>query len=172
MSDRAAAIVAASLLEQRIDAALRAMFLDAQRPRSKGETVVSQAFRTSGPFGPFSTKIDMLLMLGMVSEQAHRDLFYIKEIRNSFAHKISSLSFEKAPIRDLTMELKLFEDHVGEAVKTEPGAYIPTKPMMYIKSRDEYLKKPRERYLICIALYSTILVTSPLKKQPLCRQLL
>lgn len=175
MSDRAAAIVAASILEQRIEASLKSIFLDGNRPKSKGGTIAEQLFQFSGPFGAFSTKIDMLFMVGALTKEAYRDLFYIKEIRNCFAHSIGANSFNSAPAKDLARELRFFEKHIGEQfIASEDDPPPAISPMIYVKDRDAELQNPRQRYLICVALFTSTLFTyhRSLPRPPLCKTLL
>src|SRR5437870_4238944 len=85
-SDRAASIVAATIVEGRLERAIKCRL----HPR-KSET--EEFFRPSGPLGSFAIKIKLAYLMGIFGDQAYRDLITLKEIRNSFAHHLDILDF-------------------------------------------------------------------------------
>ena len=86
-SDRAVAIIAATLVEARLKTALFEKF-------QRHEKLEKEMFRSTGPLGSFSAKIDMAFMMKIISLGAHRDLENMKNIRNRFAHYIDIKDFE------------------------------------------------------------------------------
>src|SRR5712664_640382 len=44
-------------------------------------------FRPESPLGSFRAKIDLCFALGIIGPISHKDLHYMREIRNKFAHK-------------------------------------------------------------------------------------
>lgn len=101
-SDRSAAIVAATIVEARLASSL-VSFL------RKDKNITGQLFRTSGPLGSFSNKIDLALLVGLCGQDVHRELATMKDIRNAFAHLLSVSDFNSQKIADLTKNLKLVE---------------------------------------------------------------
>ena len=87
--DRAAAIVGASLLDTRIEAAIRARLIDDERSELLDGLVGER-----GPIGAFGTRIRLGFALGIYGPETKRDLLDIAKIRNAFAHEMAIKSFE------------------------------------------------------------------------------
>jgi hypothetical protein len=113
-------------------------------------------FRTSGPLGSFSAKINLGFMLGIYTIDSWRDMDYIREIRNSFAHKISTKDFATQRIKDLCFNLKSFEKYLLQY--GSPLPYPPVDRMtVFEKDLQEQLSDPRKRYILCIRTFATAL---------------
>jgi DNA-binding MltR family transcriptional regulator len=139
-SDRSAGIVAATIVERRLTTSLTAFL-------HQNDNITSQFFRTSGPLGSFSNKIDLALLTGLCGSEAHRDLATMKDIRNAFAHSLAVTNFKSQKISALTRNLKLVEkftiEETQDAKKENPGPIL-----IGIDRREERLADPRERYLL------------------------
>jgi DNA-binding MltR family transcriptional regulator len=104
-TDRGVAIVGAAWVEEAMSAALES-FLHTD-PKAW-----QRLFKGNSPLGTFSAKIDLVRLLGLVTEVVYSDLHRIREIRNEFAHQIAhrtehtSLNFDSSHIRDRCMALK------------------------------------------------------------------
>jgi DNA-binding MltR family transcriptional regulator len=146
-SDRAAAIVAAALVEIRLEKVILQAF---QNP---DEDIVADMFRPSGPLGSFSAKIKLAHLMGLTSKDCHADLETMKQIRNRFAHDLSAVSFDEQSIRDRTKNLRIV-DHVAtdpdDIRWEEPGKY---SMRIAIKNCKEELAKPRQRYVISAMIF-------------------
>ena len=81
-SDRAAGIVGAVLVEESLTALLKSRLLP-------DEDLIRELFRSSGPLGAFSVKINTGFLMGLYSSTARRELETIKDIRNEFAHRVA-----------------------------------------------------------------------------------
>ncbi|WP_299130050.1 hypothetical protein [uncultured Amaricoccus sp.] len=92
-TDRAAALIAQSYLEDRLVLAIKARLIC-------DDVVLRRVFTGAGPAASFSARIDLGLLLGIYRSEIHKLLTQIKDIRNTFAHKAEPLSFETATIRD------------------------------------------------------------------------
>ena len=151
-SDRAAGLVAAAIAEQRLEEALRSRF------RFDNLTVSQGLFQPSGALGPFSTKIDLAHLLGILSDEAHRDLINLKNVRNSFAHKLHLDSFDAQSIKDRCMNFALIDRYVGP-VPPMAAAHDPKEPTLYLGLPDYEQKKidPRFRYVMTAQIFSFIL---------------
>jgi len=154
ISDRAAAIVGAAILETRIETALKILLFDhAKAPKV---SVHDDMFRASGPLGSFSAKINLGFMLGIYTSDSWRDMDYIREIRNSFAHKISTKEFTTQRIKDLCFNLKSFEKYLMPYGSNAPNPPID-RMTIFEKDLQEQLSDPRKRYLLCIRTFVTAL---------------
>ena len=70
-SDRAAAIIAGALVEARLQSAIQSRF-------QRDAKIEGDMFRSTGPLGTFSAKIKLSFLLGVVTQEAHRELETIK----------------------------------------------------------------------------------------------
>ncbi|MGH7860101.1 MAG: hypothetical protein ACREQY_22470 [Candidatus Binatia bacterium] len=85
-TDRGAAIVAASLLDDLLEQLLR---------RSMLPCASDDFFRGYGPLSSFSAKIDLARFLGLIGRGEYSELHRIRKIRNVFAHSLDpELSFD------------------------------------------------------------------------------
>ena len=92
-SDRTAAIMAASLLEHALYAAVTARMVD------PGPTTVNLWFEApNAPFATFADKIKLGRALGIYGEQWEKALNQIRDIRNVFAHRASPIDFRHPTI--------------------------------------------------------------------------
>jgi len=144
-SDRAAAIVVASLVESRLTTALQMEMIDDQK-------VVNDLFRTSGPLGSFSAKIDLAYLMQIVSADAYRDLLTMKKIRNLFAHDIAPLSFDTSPLKDLCQNFRLIELMMCDMEEEEVAMPAPRFTLKITDYR-QHLAHPRGRYLLAGRLF-------------------
>ncbi|WP_068878670.1 MULTISPECIES: MltR family transcriptional regulator [unclassified Phenylobacterium] len=115
-TDRAVAIVSASMIERALEDALVVRL-------RQDATIIDRMFQVSGPLGSFSSKIDLAYLTGMIGREAHQDLIRIKNVRNRFAHDTEIKDFESAPIRQEMTGFQLInsvvaEDHGG------PNAFV------------------------------------------------
>lgn len=148
-TDRAAAIVAAAILDKRLTDAISYRF----HPHDE---IHGSFFRSTGPLGTFSVKIDMAYVLGLIGSEAHRDLMTIKNIRNAFAHHLDIIDFDSQRIRDLCANLGLVERYVFEREryifesKRDTSSSGPEKLIVRVgvENRNETLKNPRQRYIL------------------------
>jgi hypothetical protein len=93
-TDRAAAIVSAAFLDDRLAAALKARL-------HHNKNITDKMFDPSGPLGSFSAKIDLAFLIGMFTKDSIDDLHIIRNVRNEFAHKLKTKTFNSQRIRDL-----------------------------------------------------------------------
>jgi hypothetical protein len=151
--DRAAAIVGASFLETRVEAALRTKLIDDMKNQ-----LLNSLLRDGGPIGSFATKVQLGFALGLYGPETIRDLLGgVSKIRNAFAHKIALKSFEAASIKSRCQNLKLIERFIYDV-------HTPKDQIQWVKGltvqaegRDALMAVPRQRYLATVALISTAL---------------
>jgi hypothetical protein len=116
--DRVAAILAASILEERLTDALKSRWHDV---KMRGEQLLDKLFSYLGPLGSFGNKIDIGFAIGLYSESTLRDFHTIRRIRNKFAHKISPRDFEAQEIKHLTSNLSIPTKYPILASPSKPG---------------------------------------------------
>jgi len=98
-TDRAAVIVAASMLDELLRTALIAKLVPVS---SSTDELFDGA---NAPLGTLSSRIEASYRLGMISVKFARDLHLIRRIRNDFAHNIHGCSFDDTRVRSRVTEL-------------------------------------------------------------------
>ena len=96
--DRASAILAASLIEDRLEKAIK-LFLHHHKE------ITPAMFESLGPLASFSAKTRMGFLLGIYSEPFYSTLSRINQIRNRFAHELGVNSFTHPRISGLVEHL-------------------------------------------------------------------
>jgi DNA-binding MltR family transcriptional regulator len=97
-SDRGAALVAASMLDERLQEILAAFFIDSNTSRE-----LLGGF--NAPLGTFSSRTAASVALGLIEENEFKEITLIRKIRNEFGHGWESLTFESSSIAGLTGKL-------------------------------------------------------------------
>jgi mannitol operon repressor len=139
-SDRGAAILAASMLDQKLKAVLKDYLIEEK----------STDFLFNGPnapLGTFSAKQHLAFSLGLISEYEYHDCEIVRKIRNDFAHKFElAFSFSNSKIAALC--LKLMASTPGDKQKfiSNPRLlFINSVVMLYVHwfYREEYVRQNR-----------------------------
>ena len=154
-SDRAAGIVAGSIVDIRLEGMLRTLL---KRDGDKQRKITDSLFRASGPLGPFSVKIDIAYLLGILSAEAYADAVNIKNIRNEFAHNIEADEFNSQSIRDRCKNFMLVDRHVGQVpnfTETESTSAPRASPYLGLPDYQKKLVEPRFRYTMTAQLISS-----------------
>lgn len=86
-SDRGAALVAASMIDDRLQQILIAFFI--QSPTAKDLITGFNA-----PLGTFSSRASAAAALGLIQENEFREITLIRKIRNEFGHGWEPMTFE------------------------------------------------------------------------------
>lgn len=114
-SDRAAAVLGAALLDER----LKNMFFS--RLAAKQESLLGKM----GPLSTFSSRINLAFALCWIDAETENDLNIIRDVRNDFAHHLDhGLSFETQSIADRCNNLQsavAYLDGISEASKENPN---------------------------------------------------
>lgn len=98
-TDRAAVIVAASMLDE----LLRTLLIAKLVPVSSSNDELFDG--ANAPLGTFSSRIESAYRVGLISVKLARDLHLVRRIRNDFAHNIHGCSFEDTRVRSRVTEL-------------------------------------------------------------------
>jgi DNA-binding MltR family transcriptional regulator len=151
-SDRAAGIIAASMIEARMEGFLQMLM-------QRDKIIEERLFKPSGPLGSFSAKIDLFFILNLISKKAHTDLVIIKNVRNDFAHRLKIRDFMSPSIRDKVKNLSLVETHVTHGDRNKKGDNVITLgipvavPFMWLPQYNEAKADPRKRYLMACSIF-------------------
>lgn len=97
-SDRGAALVAASMLDEQLQEILSSFLVES--PTSKELLVGFNA-----PLGTFSARAAAALSLGLIQENEFKEIALIRKIRNEFGHGWKPISFESGRVADLCRQL-------------------------------------------------------------------
>ena len=88
------AIVAATLVEDRLGFAIKAHFVELPTRGDVAKILTETAlFDGYGPLASFVAKIDVASALGILTPERRRDFHVIRSIRNDFAHALEPLTF-------------------------------------------------------------------------------
>ena len=98
-SDRAAAVVSGSILEEILQRMLLAFFLPHQN-------IEKNLFDGLTPLSTFGAKSDITYHLGLINDAEYGDLKLIKRIRNEFAHSIKGINFDADIIKNRCYQLQ------------------------------------------------------------------
>ncbi|TDP17953.1 hypothetical protein [Halanaerobium congolense] len=101
-TDRGVALMAAAYLENSIEDLLNKYFI-------KDISSKEDPFNKYGFLLSFSSKIDLAYMLGLISNKTKRELNWIREMRNKFAHSADFIDFKKQSFADKCNNLNDYE---------------------------------------------------------------
>jgi hypothetical protein len=141
VSDRAAAIVVATLVDLRLTLAIKSML-------QQHEKIFDRMFRTSGPLGSFASKIDLALLMDLITQEAHRDLVNLKNIRNAFAHQLHAINFSSDHIKSLCHRFTLIEKQVGDIEGSDQPIKGPYSFYLHVSDYAKLIADPRGRYIL------------------------
>lgn len=96
-SDRGAALLSASMLDEKILELLQAFLIE-------GEPAAS-LLRPSGPIGTFAARVDLAFALGLIEEGERVQINLIRRIRNPMGHTWRDIDFSDHRLRDLVGQL-------------------------------------------------------------------
>lgn len=99
-SDRSVAIVSAAFLDEVLKRLLINFFLD-------NDDHDKRIFTGNGFLSTFSAKINLSYRLGLISKHEYELINKIRDIRNTFAHQLSDISFKTQSITDKCKNLRL-----------------------------------------------------------------
>ena len=97
-SDRGAALVAASMIDERLEEIIQNFLAD---------TAVSKDLLIgfNAPLGTFSARAASAYSLGLIQENEYKEITLIRKIRNEFGHGWEKVSFESGRVADFCREL-------------------------------------------------------------------
>lgn len=144
-SDRAAAIVGGAIVEH---------FLNGAVTRARVGSVGSQP--RSARRETFGGKISFARQIGLVSDEAHRDLISLKAVRNAFAHELRIDAFDEPSVQELCNNLLLVDQRVGpvtgEVPELEPNS--SRRSFAQLTDYESKIKNPRFRYVTTCQIFA------------------
>lgn len=73
----------------------------------------SKLFKGYGPMSSFSARTDVCYALGLIDKRLYKDIDYLREIRNKFAHTSAALHLETPSIVEMVQKWKGLQDGNG-----------------------------------------------------------
>lgn len=128
-SDRAAVILASSILDDVLTFRLCKSFWF-----SPDEQQFNHAFRSEGPLGTFSARIELAFLFGFIDELTRSQLDDIREMRNACAHSHRPIDFSVLELANVAKRLfhprgvATLNEHTRAGIK---GAFIMEFAILY-----------------------------------------
>jgi len=139
-TDRGAAIIAVSMLDEKLKEILYDFFIDCKQTKD-----LLDGYNT--PLGTFSSRLNLAYSLGLISDYEYQDCNIIRQIRNDFAHKFElDFSFNNQRIKDLCWNLKAPTPGDKETFRDKPRMlFINGVTLLYVNwlYREEHVRKRR-----------------------------
>jgi hypothetical protein len=137
-SDRGAAVLAGSYVENFLGLFLRAQMTD--------PSLAEKVFSAQGSLSSFSQRIDFAQGFGFLPEKLCAQLHLIRKIRNHFAHHPKSASFSGSPVKEWVKALAASESvPVGDdkSFKLDDGrlAYLVSAGMFVVVATNQWRQK-------------------------------
>jgi DNA-binding MltR family transcriptional regulator len=125
-TDRAAALVAAALLETALERLIRHSL------KRKDTELNNQLFQQRGPMGDFHSKIIVASAFGVISGPLAGELTIVRNIRNVFAHATANLSFATPEIKNEIKRshlLKVINEKASEETRSPSMPQVQNIPI-------------------------------------------
>lgn len=154
-SDRSVAILAGTIVETHVTALLR-------HSVQADDKLWESRTHPSAALGSFSIQIDLLYMMRRITEEAHRDLVLLKDIRNRFAHDLDVTDFTTERVKNKCMAMTLVDRYVvhSDAIHYQVQTHLNGQPSVFALGSNtalEELKHPKHRYLWACKVFSMAL---------------
>ncbi|HYV90832.1 MAG TPA: hypothetical protein VE978_03580 [Chitinophagales bacterium] len=139
-TDRGAAILAASMLDQKLKTILADFLIECKPSRQLLEGY-------NAPIGSFSSRQNLAYSLGLISDYEFKDCEIVRKIRNDFAHKFQlEFSFNESRVSSLCYNLNAPTPGDKKEFKQKPRfLFVNGVTMLYVNLlyREEYVKQMR-----------------------------
>ena len=110
-TDRGAALVAASMIDERLLTVLQTFLVDTQESQR-----LLVGF--NAPLGGFSARASAALAVGLIQQNEFQEITLIRRIRNEFGHAWRPVDFESGRVADLARQLRWWGPEELEANAT------------------------------------------------------
>jgi hypothetical protein len=118
-ADRTAAIVGATILEDRLRRSL-ARYLSTRITDDELDSLLFSE-RANGPLSTFDAKIRMAYCMGIINGSGRSDMDNIRRIRNGFAHSIPHHTFAIPEITETCNKLAILQEPMGAGILGMPS---------------------------------------------------
>lgn len=139
-SDRGAAIIAGSMLDDKLKTVLSDFFIETRQTKELLEGA-------SSPLSTFNTRLNLAYCLGLISDIEYEDCNIIRRIRNDFAHKFElDFSFNDQKVKDLCWNLKADTPGDKSSFRDKPRQLFVNAVVSLCVNwlyREEHVKKRR-----------------------------
>ena len=139
-TDRGAALVGASLIDDRLESLLRSHLLDCKESSELLEG-------SNAPLGTFSARIKAAYCLGLITELEFKECEIIRRVRNEFGHKLHGLTFKDQKVHDLCNNLKANtpdgKRFSGDARQLYINSVIHTSLSLWYRPEDNEREHPQ-----------------------------
>ena len=140
-SDRGRTLLGAAMLQSALEGAIRP-FLVGDLSKGYEETL----FDGDGPLAGFSRVIRVAYAFGIIDKNMERELQYVREIRNAFAHSRISFDFETPQVKAVC---ELFAKHYTDAPELKLS-----------------IDHPRMKFIGCVTAIFKVLAEAARKDKP------
>ena len=116
-SDRAAAILVCSLFDNALVTLIRNTLVACP---TNDDNLIDNP---NSPVSTFSSRIDLVFRLGLISAKFCRDLHLFRKIRNEFAHNIQGCTFSNSSVHSRIIELAKSSGFIDRHPKTRKECF-------------------------------------------------
>ena len=119
-TDRGAAVLAASLLDEHLKWAIDRTFVELTNKDTK------TIFAGTGPLATFKARTDIAFALGLIDRNCRIELGAVAQIRNRFAHRVEVITFDNPQVAEICARLSFPSRrklYVG-VLKGKPGVNL------------------------------------------------
>lgn len=138
-TDRAAALLAAAMLDDKLLEILASFF-------AKSDSSVKLLRGPGAPLGTFAARIEAAHVLGFLDDAEYGEIHIIRKIRNRIAHGWRSLTFESDSVRDLVRNLHIrgpFGVPIGNELPRQHFNYSVFAILVTIMYRNRHAESER-----------------------------
>jgi DNA-binding MltR family transcriptional regulator len=140
--DRTAAIASAQYLEYALQKAILAHL-----KKDISEREIKELFDEPGaPIGSLSAKIRLAVAMGIIDHEEKEDLDTIRNIRNTFAHSMTHITFDDEAVQRSCFSLHAVKNMEGvsgiEDVLGAKGLYVAAVGQLYFKTITYFAGRP------------------------------
>lgn len=137
--DRGCVLVAAALLEEAIEAQIKARLLP---PPGKSDELVSNS--PTAPISSFSGKIDLAYRLGLLTDGERITYHQLRNLRNACAHSTAGQDFSQSSFKDRITQMISKSERLWETMRLVFGPVLaPGSPPVTIH---EFVEKAGWRH--------------------------
>jgi hypothetical protein len=153
-SDRAAAIIAATILESRLEQKIKGRLRAGSESR-QSKAILEELFRAGGAIGSFHIKVQVGFMMRIYGIRTYKELQCIKDIRNRFAHHIDVRDFNSHSIKSKASNLTIVDEYMNDIEKSASLMPQVSPDNAAIANARRYLSSPKARYVSSCALFTS-----------------
>ena len=148
-TDRGAAILAATILDDSLQLLLRKSVLAVHENETKRLKLIDGLFESRGSLDSFSSKIDFAFIIGAIDKNTRDALHIVRDIRNHFAHHHNGSFDEDRTLSRIQSIGQLLFPKVE--ITDKAGFLTKLGYVIHRMAEDEKAKGSREFFDYCVA---------------------